>query len=52
LNQLTKKEKQVLLDKGIVLCAQLLDKSESLDLFQLSNARYNSVIKELKDICD
>ncbi len=50
LTKLTKKDKQELLNRGIVLCDQLLDKPELLEPFQLTRPKHKAVMKELMDI--
>lgn len=51
LSQLTKDEKQTLLNKGIVICLQLFNNPEILDSLQLSTTKYNALEKEINDIC-
>lgn len=51
LKNLTKKEKQLLLNQGIVTCSQLLENPDSLINLRLSKNKHNIVIKELNDIC-
>lgn len=51
LSQLTKDEKQTLLNRGIVICLQLFNKPEILDSLQLSIAKYNALEKEINEIC-
>ncbi len=52
LKNLTKKEKQYLLNEGIVSCPQLLKNSDSINVLELSENKFNKLIKELKEICD
>lgn len=51
LKKLTIKEKQYLLNEGIVTCSQLLEKLDSLTSLVLSKSKYNKLKKELSDIC-
>src|SRR5665648_63089 len=51
LKNLTIKEKQYLLNQGIVTCSQLSENSDSLIYLDLSKTKYNSLKKELEDIC-
>jgi hypothetical protein len=50
LSQLTKIEKQYLIEHGIVVCKQLLNNLEILDKFQLSSRKMILLQKELKNI--
>jgi len=49
--QLTNKEKQQLINKGVVVCNQIFKKPEILDSMQLTNAKYNALLKEINEIC-
>lgn len=51
LTHLTKTEKQLLLSKNIVLCKQVIQNLSILDLFELTIAKRNKLIKELNDLC-
>jgi hypothetical protein len=51
LSQLTKEEKQTLLNRGITICLQLFNKPEILDSLELSKTKYHALQKEIKDIC-
>lgn len=51
LSQLLKKQKQILLDKGIVSCLQLLDQIQLLDEMEISPRKQKALIKELHGIC-
>ncbi len=51
LRNLSMKEKQHLLNQGIVTCAQLLEKPESLSFFELSKNKHNRLMKELNNSC-
>lgn len=51
LSQLAHKDKQNLVNRGIVSCNQILKEPNVLDLFQLSTTKYNSVLKEIMAIC-
>jgi hypothetical protein len=51
LGQLLKKEKQQLLDQGLVLCSEIAENPEVLEPFGLSRAKQKNLINELKEIC-
>lgn len=51
LGQLTKNEKQKLLNQGFVTCLQILNNPEIFDSLQLSITKYNALEKEVNDIC-
>jgi len=51
IGQLLKKDIQQLLNQGIVLCSQLLEKPELLDSFKLTKPKYKALMKELTEIC-
>jgi len=51
LRNLTTKEKQYLLNQGIVTCSQLLQNSDSLISLELTKTKHNILMKELNDIC-
>lgn len=51
LSQLTKDEKQTLLNRGIVICLQLVNNPEILDSLQLSSTKYDALEKEINKIC-
>jgi hypothetical protein len=50
LSTLTKKEKQQLLEEGIVTCPQLLDNMKVLDKIQFRRNKSTALVKELNDI--
>lgn len=50
LHNLTKNQKQNLMDRGIVICRQIIEKQEVLNDFQLPERQYKDLIKELKNI--
>lgn len=50
LTQLTKKEKQKMIDQGVVTCPQLLDNLHVLDAIEFSGKKSTALIKELNDI--
>lgn len=52
LTTLTKKEKQILLDKGIVLCKELLQHETWLTELGVSYTRITRILKEAKFLCD
>lgn len=47
----TKLEKQQLLDKGIILCKNLIGKEKALKAIQISEARIQKIITEVEEIC-
>ncbi|WP_158976623.1 ATP cone domain-containing protein [Cellulophaga sp. L1A9] len=49
---LSNKEKQFLLDRGIVLCRQLWDEQFLFDHLGISKSRKASIINELKQLCN
>ncbi len=49
--QLTIKEKQQLINQGVVVCNQIYNNPDILDSMQLANAKYNALLKEVNDIC-
>ncbi len=51
LNNLLKKEKEKLMEGGIVTCAVLRENLEALEAFELSNKKRRAIIQELDDIC-
>lgn len=51
LKNITIKQKQYLLNEGIVTCAQLLEKKDYLSNLELSKSKYNTLLKELNNIC-
>ena len=51
LSQLSYKDRQNLVNRGIVSCNQLLKEPNLLDLFQLSTTKYNTILKEIATIC-
>ncbi|MDD2814052.1 MAG: hypothetical protein PHF53_11650, partial [Bacteroidales bacterium] len=51
LQQLTKKEKQELLDQGIVTCSQLIEKKDILSTLNIPERRLKILINELESIC-
>jgi len=51
LKKLTIKQKQYLLNQGIVTCSQLLESSELVSSLELSKNKFNVLMKELNDIC-
>jgi hypothetical protein len=52
LTQLTKAQKQQLLNNEIVLCKELNQNPEILDSLQLSKQKMRLVQEELSDLCD
>jgi hypothetical protein len=51
LNNKLKKHKNELLEKGLVLCSEILIKPGVLDIYNLSRLKYNALMKELAEIC-
>ncbi len=51
LTQLTKKDKQTLMEKGIVLCRQINKEPSVLNFINLSSSKRQSLLKEIKDLC-
>ncbi|MBN2480301.1 MAG: restriction endonuclease [Bacteroidales bacterium] len=51
LNNITRKEKQDLINQGIVTCSQLLHNPESLNNFEINRKKYKTLMEELHDIC-
>lgn len=52
LTTMTGKEKQILLEKGIVLCKEILNKQAILELAQISKERQSRIIRETTLLCD
>jgi len=52
LTSLTKREKTLLLDEGIVLCKEVDENSAILTKFGISNARIKKVLSDIKELCD
>ena len=50
LSNLTKKEKVILMEQGIVTCSQLKEDIHLIDQLQLSKRKYNALKKELNEI--
>jgi len=51
LHQLTKKQKDYLMNQGIVTCSQLFKDMDSLNVFSLSKKKHTALLEELMDIC-
>ncbi len=51
LHKLTRKEKNVLLNNGIVTCLQLLNNFEKIEVLNLSDRKQKALLEELKTIC-
>ncbi len=49
---LTKKEKETLLESGMVTCRQLLENQDVLNQFNLNDVKLKRLIKELKELCN
>lgn len=49
---LSKYEKQQLLDKGIILCKNLIGKEKILKEIQISDVRIKKIISEVEDLCN
>jgi len=52
LQTLTKAQLQLLFDKNIVVCSQILNNIESLDFLRLTPAKQNKLLEEIKSICN
>ncbi|MBN2858148.1 MAG: restriction endonuclease [Candidatus Delongbacteria bacterium] len=51
LSNLTKAQKQTLLNNGIVVCSQIIDDPKVLDLLQLTAPKLKNLLKETRTIC-
>jgi hypothetical protein len=51
LTSLTKAQKAKLMDQGIVICRQLLDRQEAIDTLGLTSRKRKKVLEELQDLC-
>lgn len=51
LKNLSVKEKQYLLDEGIVTCKQLLENKDLLNAMGIRKFKYENLLKELNDVC-
>ncbi len=51
LTQLTKKQKEYLLENGVVICRQLIQKPNMLDQFSMTDKKKDLIIKEANDLC-
>ncbi|WP_340065883.1 ATPase [Ascidiimonas aurantiaca] len=49
---LSKREKQFLLDRGVVLCRELVEQSFFMDYLGISEKRKNRIINEAKALCE
>jgi hypothetical protein len=52
LHTLTKAQLQLLFDKNIVVCSQILNNIESLDFLRLTPVKQNKLLEEIKSICN
>lgn len=52
LTELTKAEKQELLNKGIVLCRQLLEHTEIIETLNLKPQKRRKLLEEISDLCN
>lgn len=50
LHNLTKNQKEILMEDGIVICRQLLEKPEVLNEFQFSDKQYRNLMTELEEL--
>lgn len=50
LQNLTKNQKQNLLERGLVICRQIMEQPEVLDEFQLPHKQYQDLMEELEEI--
>jgi hypothetical protein len=51
LNSINKKEKEILINQGIVICSQLLQKPENIKWMRLSPGKQKQLMEELSVIC-
>ena len=51
LSGISKKEKGILMEQGIVACSQIMDNLQLIDQLQLTKRKYKALIKELNAIC-
>lgn len=51
LNNLTKAQKQQLMEVGVVVCRQIHTQPKVLDKLQLTNRKLSALLDEVKDIC-
>lgn len=52
LTQLTKAQKQHLLQKEIILCSELKDNPQELDVLQIPQARQKKIMMEVNELCN
>ncbi|MDX5428699.1 MAG: restriction endonuclease [Bacteroidota bacterium] len=52
LTTISRKEKQALLDSGIILCRQLCTEKKGLEVLNLSDSRQRKVMEEARGICE
>lgn len=52
LQTLTKTQKQMLFEKDIVVCGQILNNIEGLDFLMLTPVKQNKLLEEIKSICN
>jgi len=52
LQTLTKAQKQMLFEKDIVVCGQILNNIENLDFLMLTPVKQNKLLEEIKSICN
>jgi hypothetical protein len=50
LTELNKKEKQLLMDRGVVLCRQILQNPKVLDPIGFTKAKYTKILEEVADL--
>ncbi len=51
LTTITKAQKAILMQQGIVICRQLLENREALDELKLTSRKLKKVLEELRDLC-
>jgi hypothetical protein len=51
LSGISKKEKVILMEQGIVACCQIMENFQLIDQLQLTKRKYKALIKELNEIC-
>ena len=51
LSGISKKEKVILMEQGIVACCQIIENFQLIDQLQFTKRKYKALIKELNEIC-
>lgn len=52
LSSLSKADKQKLLKKDVVICKQILEDNQKLDLLEINQRKRDKIIKEIRDLCE